>query len=241
MRSVRLAALAVCLSLMWCGCVHATPSSTYWTPCTIDIQPAGVTHLGIDNYFRVGSSKGVAQFGTDVGPEWGASLSSKLATEYGVDLLGATDDPLFFNAKIGYRENTLSKNAPALELGFFNFGTRKGVTDQNIIYLQTGKSFNSGKTRLHAAYYAGNSDVLRSSTGDAENTGFMLAFDHQLEPGKWVLAGDYASGKNAIGGGGVGVYYYFTKDISLLVGPVWFNDTGINGAMKWTTQLDVNF
>lgn len=69
----------------------------------------------------------------------------------------------------------------------------------------------------------------------------MAGFDHQLFPGKWVLAGDYASGKNAIGGGSIGVYYYFTKDIALLTGPVWFNDKGINGGTKATVQLDINF
>ena len=44
-----------------------------------------------------------------------------------------------------------------------------------------------------------------------------------------------------IGGGGFGMYYFFTKDISLLTGPVWFNDHVINGGWKWTTQLDINF
>jgi len=77
----------------------------------------------------------------------------------------------------------------------------------------------------------------------------MVAFDHGFLPVKdkegnefnrIVFAADYASGNNAIGGGGFGLYYYFTKDISLLTGPVWFNDQGINGKWKWTTQLDIN-
>lgn len=241
MRLLCVAALALCVMVIACSYAHATPSTTYWTPCTIDIQPTGVTHVGIDDYFRVGSSSGIAQLSTDVGPEWGATLSSKLAIEYGFDVFGGVDDPLYFNAKIGYRENVLSKNAPALQLGFFNFGTKKDVTDQNILYLVAGKSLPDGRTRVSAAYYVGNSDVLRSSAGDSENTGYMLAADYQLVPGRWVLAADYASGDNAVGGGGVGAYYYFTKDISLLFGPVWFNDTGINGDMKWTTQLDLNF
>lgn len=241
MNSLCILLLAVCLLVVVCAGVPATPSSTFWTPCTSDIQPAGVTHLGIDNYFQIGDSSGIAQFPTDLGVELGANLSPKLALEYGVDLLGATNDPLFFNAKVGYRENVLSRNSPALQIGFFNFGTQSGVTDQNIAYLVAGKTLGNGRTRLHAAYYVGNASVLRSSDGASENSGFMLAFDHQLTPGKWVLACDYASGSNAIGGGGVGVYYYFTKDTSLLMGPVWFNDQGINGSMKWTAQLDINF
>ena len=34
--------------------------------------------------------------------------------------------------------------------------------------------------------------------------------------------------------------YFFTKNISILTGPVWFNDSKVNGEQKWTTQLDVN-
>ncbi|HEY5505591.1 MAG TPA: hypothetical protein VIK28_10580, partial [Sedimentisphaerales bacterium] len=58
---------------------------------------------------------------------------------------------------------------------------------------------------------------------------------------RFVLAGDWATGKNALGGGGAGIYTYFTQDISLLVGPVWFNDKTLNGDMLWTIQLDINF
>jgi hypothetical protein len=77
----------------------------------------------------------------------------------------------------------------------------------------------------------------------------MAAFDRAFLPTKdkegnefsrIVLAADYATGKNAFGGGGAGVYYFFTKDISLLTGPVWFNEEAINGKWKWTVQLDIN-
>jgi hypothetical protein len=77
----------------------------------------------------------------------------------------------------------------------------------------------------------------------------MVAFDHGFIPAKdaagneyskVVFAADYASGKNAIGGYGIGVNYYFTKDISLLTGPVFFNEKKINGTWKLSTQLDIN-
>ena len=55
-----------------------------------------------------------------------------------------------------------------------------------------------------------------------------------------VIAADYISGDNAIGGGGFGLNYFFTKDVSLLTGPVWFNDSDVNGRWKWTIQLDIN-
>jgi hypothetical protein len=239
MKKTLLTVLAV-LGVLFLGAdANATPSSTYWTPCVIDIQPAGVTHLGIDNYFQLGGSQ---QFATDVGPEWGANVTKKIAVEYGFDVLTAQKDPLFFNAKIGYRDGVLGKGAPAVQIGLFDFGIKPHVTDFNIIYLVVGKTLPDGKTRLSAAGYYGNPCTLKDSAGKRQNTGWMVAFDRQLsKDGKWVLAGDYASGNNFIGGGGVGIYYYFTKDISLLAGPVWFNDAGINGSMKWTTQLDVNF
>ena len=222
----------------------ATPSTTYWTPCTIDIQSKGVTHLGVDNYFGFGSSNSADEFPTDIGPEWGAQLTSKLAAEYGFDVVSSPyTTPFFLNAKIGYRENTISKNAPAVQLCFFNFGTKRGAVNnqQDIACLIVGKSLPNGKTRLSAAYYVGNAASLKSSTGQIQNTGYMVAMDHQLVPGKWVLAADYASGNNIIGGGGIGVYYYFTPNISLLTGPVWFKDKGINGSAKATVQLDINF
>jgi hypothetical protein len=55
-----------------------------------------------------------------------------------------------------------------------------------------------------------------------------------------VLAADYESGYNAVGADGGGVYYHFTPDISLLVGPTVFQDTQINGKWKISTQLDIN-
>ncbi|MGA2400341.1 MAG: hypothetical protein ABSG91_01380 [Syntrophobacteraceae bacterium] len=60
------------------------------------------------------------------------------------------------------------------------------------------------------------------------------------EYNKFVLACDFASGKNLLGGGGPGLYYYFTKDLDILMGPVFFNDPGINGQWKWSIQIDWN-
>ncbi len=65
--------------------------------------------------------------------------------------------------------------------------------------------------------------------------------DAEGEFNRFVFVADYASGDNAIGGGGTGLYVYFTRKIDLAFGPVWFNDEGINGTWKWTMQLDINF
>ena len=232
------------------GTVHATPSTTYWTPMTMDIQPYGVLHLGVDNYFTVfrKASKGSGDFPTDAGLTIGVLPFEKIQMELGVDLLEPTDYPLFFNAKIGAPEDSLFKWQPAIAVGIFNVGTENNVTNQNVVYAVFGKTIPF-VGRLAVGPYIGNKNVLVDKNGDKENTGFMVAFDRGFisvkdkegnEYNKLVLAADYASGKNAIGGGGIGLYYYFTKNISLLTGPVWFNESSINGKWKWTIQLDIN-
>jgi hypothetical protein len=237
-------------ALAWLGAVlplpaaRATPSTTYWTPCTIDLQSPDTTHVTVDNYFSIGRDgpgKGGESFPVDLGLTFGQRLSGPLQVEYGFDWLEPTDDPLFLNAKIGVPEGALGRNAPAVQLGLFNFGLKSGVTNQNVVHLVVGRSLPHDQGRLHLSAYWGNPGVLRSSAGDRENTGFMVGYDRVLVPGKVILAADYASGDNVLGGGGVGLYYYFNPNVDLLFGPVWFNDKGLNGDMKWTMQLDLNF
>lgn len=241
------------------GIAHATPSTTYWTPMTLDIQSYGVLHIGVDNYFSVGNKTSDESainnsFPTDAGLTIGVLPFEKLQMEIGVDYLQPSDYPVYFNAKIGAPEGALFKWSPALQIGIFNMGTKKNDagqqngTDQNIVYGVIGKTIPY-LGRVSAGPYIGNSAVLRSGTGDVQDRGFMVAFDRGFlsvkdkegnEFNRIVFAADYASGKNAIGGGGLGLYYFFTKDISLLTGPVWFNDTDLNGRWKWTIQLDIN-
>ena len=229
---------------------QATPSSTDWTPMTPDIQSDGVLHIGVDNYFTVlrDAADGGGAFPTDAGLTLGILPFAKVGLEVGVDLLEATDDPLYFNAKAGVPEDALFRGSPTLQLGVFNVGTKSKVTNQDIAYVVVGKSL-PGVGRFSAGPYIGNPDLLVNRKGEKENTGFMVAFDRGFGPAsdasggdynRFVLAADYASGKNVFGAGGAGGYYYFTKDISLLTGPVWFNEERINGRWKWTVQLDIN-
>ncbi len=238
------------LLVLACGVANATPSSTVWTNMTLDLQSYGVVHLGVDNYFTAArkTGHGGGSFPTDLGLTVGVLPFEKFQMEVGVDLIEASDDPLYFNLKMGAPEGVLFKGSPALELGVFNAGTKKNVTDQNVVDLVIGKSFE-GIGRLSAGPYIGNDRVLVDSHGKKDNTGWMVAFDHGFDAAKsadgsqfnrFVVAADYASGNNAIGGGSIGTYYFFTKDISLLLGHVWFNDEGVNGKPKWTIQLDIN-
>ncbi len=201
----------------------ATPSTNYWTPATTDIQPFGILHIGIDNYFTVfkKAKNGGDSFATDVGLTIGVLPFEKLQMEVGVDLNEPTDYPISFNAKIGTPESALFKESPALNIGIFNVGTKKDETNQNILYGLVGKTIPV-LGRLHVGPYIGNRKTLVDKHGDKKNIGFMIGFDRGFFPAKdkegneykrLVLAADYASGKNSIGGGGAGLYYYFTKDI----------------------------
>jgi hypothetical protein len=244
--------LTAALVALTAGRAGATPSSTCWTNCSIDFQSFKVGHVTYDNYTTIGEkgpAAGGQQFANDVGLTLGVLPAQKFQVEVGFDWVEPSDHPLFFNAKAGAPEGTLFDGAPALELGLFNMGTKKGVTDQAVVQLITGRTLPGNLGRLHASGYFGNAKLLRSSDGDRENAGFMVAYDRGFLPAaspdggynRLVLVGDYASGRNAIGGGSAGFYWFFGKDVSLLGGPVWFNDRGLNGTWKWTTQIDINF
>lgn len=160
---------------------------------------------------------------------------------------------------------------PALNVGIFNVGTKSEVTDMNIVDFIVGKTLGPfGRIHAGGYYGNPGSALLREGGCKANNSGFascanvglpgasgalansggMVGYDFGFwkvkdkegnEYNKWLLVADYASGKNAIGGGGFGAYYFFTKDISILNGPVWFNDHAFNGQWKWTTQVHINF
>lgn len=286
--SGRIIILVLFLTLAVSGTASATPSTTYWTPATSDVQPFNVWHIGVDNYFRLSRTQEELangqfdSFPTDVGITVGVLPFEKLNMEVGIDGLfpGTRVHPalrsigrsMLFNAKLGTPEGAFFGDwFPAINVGIFNVGTKSELTDMNILDLIVGKSLGPFG-RIHGGGYYGNpgSALMREGGCKAGNTGFtscgtlglagakgtldnaggLVGYDYGFwkvkdkegnEYNKWVFAADYASGKNFIGGGGFGMYHYFNKDISLLTGPVWFNDHVINGQWKWTVQLDINF
>lgn len=254
----RTLAAAVLVSLCATPIAFATPSTTFWTPMVEDIQPYGVLHLGIDNYFRLATpvTNTNAAFPTDfTAPTIGFLPFKKFQGEVGADYFGSTSHPWLFNTKVGVPEGSFSKYQPALEMGIYDLGKKFNLNpgesrlDFDVVYGVVGKTFPKAG-RVTAGPYIGNHSALISSSGKTENVGFMAAFDHSFLPviakdgsfqySKVVLAADYQSGKNALGAAGGGLYYYFTSDISLLVGPTFFNDKDLNGNWRLSTQLDIN-
>ena len=225
----------------------ATPSTEFWTPCILDVQAPGVAHLTYDTY---SSHRG--DFSTDLGLTYGVRLSKQVNAEVGFDWLSRVQYPIYLDAKIGVSENVLSKGAPGFSVGIFNAGTKKsdaaaGIvgTNQDVVDLIVGKTV-AKNLRVHAGYYRGNKTLLVSSTGSKQNDGLMFAFDYGFKPtkegyNKYSVIGDYMSGKNVLGGGGIGFGYAISPKAGIITGPVWFNDQGLNGKVKLTMQLDINF
>lgn len=239
-RSMAAPLFAAAVLIIGAGSALATPSSEIWTNCVMDVQAPGVAHITYDTY-----SSRSGDFSTDLGLTYGVRLTKVLNAEFGADWLSRVAYPVYLNAKVGVAEGVLAKGAPGFSAGFFNAGTKKNVTNQNVFDLVAGKTV-AKNLRLHAGYYHGNGKLLVSSAGKKQNNGFMFAFDYGFRPvkegySKFAIAGDYASGKNAIGGGAVGLVWNFSPKADIIIGPVWFNDQGINGKAKWTTQLDINF
>jgi len=243
---------AVCLAAAVGGAAWATPTTRVWTPCSIDMQAFKVVHLTYDSYTtlgRKGPARGGEAFATDLGLTVGVLPFDAWQMEAGVDWLEPADYPLCFNAKFGTPAGALFPGAPAVQAGIFNVGTKKGVTDQDVFDVVTGRSLPAGLGRIHVGGYLGNARVLRSSAGAKANAGVMAGYDLGFWPtpaaqggfNRIVIGADWISGRNAIGGGAMAVNYCFAKNASILVGPVWFNDAGINGGWKWTTQFDGNF
>lgn len=230
--------------------LEASPSSVFWTVCTTDVYSTGSAHIDEDNYFTVFNRRGHgSSFSPDTGFELGVLSWGNMSVEAGLDYFGGTDDPLFFNIGIGIPEDKIFCHAPSFKVGIFNAGTRyhgHNRTNQNIVDIVIGKSLPDwlGGGRLCLDGFSGNRSMGKNRQG------FMVSYQHSFCPAKhcdsrdyfkWILCADYASGENTIGGGGVGVYYYFTPDISILTGPVLFNSAKINGNWKWSVQIDFGF
>ena len=242
----------ICLGIVFvlgmASSVSATPSTQIWIPST-DVQPYGTFHFGIDHYttvFRT-AEDGAHDFPTDYGLTVGVLPFEKLQLELGVDLFEPTDDPLSFNAKLGVPEEAFGKYFPAVAVGGFGFGAETDSktdphTDFNIVYGEVAKKFPI-IGRLSAGYYIGNDELLLDADGQIHDRGVLLSWDRtmpEISENLW-LAVDYQSGDNGFGAMSAGGCWAFSKNVSLIVGYVFFNDDDLMGKDTITTQLDINF
>jgi len=178
--------------------------------------------------------------------------SDKIQAEVGYDLLLPTTDPVGFylNGKICTPESSMFQGSPGISFGFYNVGFKEDVTSYNVAHLMFQKAFPGGSGYVAAGVYHGMSDVLlTNSDGKVVKTGAMVGvFSPDIPVGirglkKLNFTADFQTGKNILGGGGVGLYFYFTDTVDLLIGPVWYTDRNLQpGGSKylWTAQIDID-
>ncbi len=224
---------------------HATPSTQIWIPST-DIQGFKSLHLGVDNYNTVGkkSADGGHAFPTNYGLTVGVIPSETIGVEVGIDIREASDDPNYFNAKIGIDEGKLFDSSPALAFGGYEFGTNSNANDYNILYGLAAKTFEDFG-RISFGYYSGNDKLLLDKNGKKDASGLLASWDRSLGDKFWVAI-DYMGGKNAYGATSFGVSYALSDKSSFIVGYDIFTEKdldndGVNdNADTMTFQLDVD-
>lgn len=226
---------------------NATPSTQIWIPST-DVQKYKTFHLNADNYVAAakedsGSWKAPAYV---IGPTMGVFANDKVQAEAGFDVikagLKADSYPLYLHAKLGSPEGALFAGSPAFALGGYNFGAKKDVTNQDMVYGLAAR--NVGKIgRFSAGYYAGNDKVLVDENGDKANTGLLLSWDRTIgELSDKLWAGvDYQGGDSAVGALNFGVAWSFASNTSVIFGYDVYNNAKVAGKDTYTVQLDINF
>jgi len=249
------------------GTANATPSTQIWIPST-DIQAYKTFHFGFDTYIRDGKENNgdlnVPPV-VDLGLTAGVLPYRKIQAEAGFDLIyggfntsaGLDKYPLYFNAKIGTPEDAWFKGSPALAIGGYGFGTRKGElengaytkngTDANIFYGLVAKTLPI-VGRLSAGYYGLNkkssvATVYNGAGEKGDDDGVLLSWDRTMTEisDKLWLGVDYQGGKNAFGAFSFGASWAFARNTSVIFGYDVYNNKERAGQNTFTVQLDINF
>lgn len=232
----------------------ATPSSTVWAPSVATCQAKYVPHITYDTYYGKGvppPGSGSPLYPIDTGLTMGVLPWDKVQAEVGYDVLLPSRNPLLFflNAKVCTPESALFKGSPAISAGIYDLGFNAGLTDYDVVHVMAQKSLPFGGYVAGGIYHGLSDALFTNSVGTVVKTGAMIGWSSpDITIGrkglqKIMVAADIQTGKNVLGGAGVGVYVYFTESISLLAGPVFFFDRTLQpgGARHlWTTQLDVD-
>lgn len=254
MKRVKMLAAAAAIVAMACGSAMATPSTQIWIPST-DAKDFKVFHVDIDNYTRFSTAADAGANVYNIGVSAGVLPLENLKLEVGVDYLKQNikaydDNPIYFNAKLATPEGAFGiKQLPAFAVGGFNISTvDSNLTQQNIVYGLVAKTFPV-IGRLSVGGYSGDKDVLSVGGSTKTNTGVLASWDRSMPEisDKLWFAVDYMSGKNANGELSVGGSWAFSKQISLIVGAVFFNPFqstvgGVfpGGKPALTTQIDIS-
>ena len=238
-------AIIVFICLLSSEYSYSTPSTQIWIPST-DFQKWKTMHFGFDNFLRTSRVNGVRGAGmTDLGLTTGLLPFEKFQGEIGVDYLYMGDNiydnhPVYFNAKIGMPEDAMFKNSPAIAFGAFNFGTKKNLTDYNVLYGVIAKTLPI-VGRLTVGYYTGNEKVLVDENLKKANNGVLLSWDRTMTEisDKLWLAVDYQGGKNGYGALSAAFAWKFAPNVGVIFGYDIYNESFYKPTA--TIQLDIDF
>jgi hypothetical protein len=245
MKQVKLFTAVVTAVLMFAGLAQATPSTQIWIPST-DVQGFKIFHLGFDTYMKTKKqSDGTREpIVIDNGITVGVLPFEKIQAEIGIDqkVTGtepADSNPLYFNLKVGTPEDSLFKGSPALAIGGYDLGTKKDVTNNNIIYALAAKTFYMG--RVSAGYFTGNDKLLLDDKGEKDNKGVLLSWDRTMKEisDKLWFAVDYQGTKSGYGALSAGVSWKFSDKISVIFGYDVYNNSDLKPTA--TIQVDIDF
>jgi len=225
----------------------ATPSTQIWIPST-DVQKFKSVHLTADSYMRArkepdGSRKAPI---TVFGPTIGVLPYEKVQAEAGFDAIfqgdsRLDDHPVYFHAKLGTPESSFADWSPALAAGGYNFGTKPGLTNQNMIYGLAARTLPV-VGRLSAGYYRGSKSVLVDENGGPSYQGVLLSWDRVIKEvsEKLWLGVDYQGGRSSLGALNFGAGWSFTPSVSAIVGYDLYNNRRVAGRNTVTVQVDIN-
>jgi len=227
----KIAAIFV-LVLLAASAAQATPSTQIWIPST-DVQPFNKWHFGFDQFIKVEKNDAGVHETTVVnnGITVGVLPSEKVQAEVGIDQRSVSlepydSNPLYYNVKIGTPEGSLFKGSPAIAIGGYDFGTRKDLTDYNIIYGVVAKTLGAAG-RFSVGYYAGKKKLLLDKNGKKDESGLLLSWDRTMSEisDKLWIAVDYQGAENGYGATSFGLAWKFAPNVGVIAGyDIWTND-----------------
>jgi hypothetical protein len=226
----------------------ATPSTHIWSPST-DVQAFKKLHLTADFYVPTENNADDSRANTitNLGLTVGILPFEKLNVEVGFDHksgYGGLDDyPMYFNAKVGIPEDAYGKFFPALAVGIYDLGTKKGKTDNNVFYGKIAKTLKIkgiSLGRFSAGYFIGN-DKLLVHSGKEDADGVLLAWERVMSEisDKLWLCVDYQGSRSAYGALNAGFSWKFAENVSAIFGYDIYNDQDL--ANTYTVQVDIDF
>ena len=229
---------------------YPTASTDIWAPNT-DTQPWGTGHITADTYIPVSKNRDGrrARTITNSGLTLGMLPFKKLTAEAGFDYKTGYGDldyhyPIYFNAKIAMPEDAYGPYFPAMAVGIYDLGTKRGKTDDNIVYIKAAKTpalgtFSLG--RFSFGYFWGNDKLLLDQNQEKDSNGIFCSWARtmpEISDKLWVCV-EYQGTKSSYGALNLGFSWQFTKDISVLTGYQFYNNKNL--ADTATIQTDINF